>query len=89
MEMRAAITAAERQQAWREFRELPVSFRWRALFADRALEIAVEARLTKVYDAIYLACADTFDVDLLTCDASFARSVAHRSTRVRLVGPAV
>ncbi|MFN0148367.1 MAG: hypothetical protein ACKVT1_17845 [Dehalococcoidia bacterium] len=52
------------------------------------LEIAEAAGLSKIYDAIYLACAEGFGFELVTCDARFATAVRRVSpATIRLIAP--
>lgn len=84
LQRRQAINADERMAIWDSFRDLPIDYRWQDAWADRAMEMAVDMGLGKVYDCLYLACAEAYRFDLLTCDVRFARAVGD--PRVQLVG---
>jgi len=40
----------------------------------RALEIARSIGASRIYDSLYLACAEAYGFTLYTCDESFARA---------------
>jgi predicted nucleic acid-binding protein len=84
--MRRIIDEESVRRAWADFRDFPLDVRWDSAWVDRALEIAREAGLGTVYDAVYLACAESLDVELVTADTRFARSLPRDlARRVRVV----
>ena len=84
--VRGRLAREARAGLWRDFEALPIEYRWDPSWIRRALEIAEAAGLSKIYDAIYLACAEAFGFELLTCDARFARAARPVSTAaIRLV----
>ena len=86
LESRGLLTGSERREEWAGFNRLPIELVWHPGWVDRALEIAETAGLSKIYDAIYLACAEAFGFELVTCDARFARAARPVSTAaIRLV----
>ena len=72
---RRRISPDEADLAWETFGSLPISTSWERAWAARAIAIARECGLGKIYDAIYLACAEDYDVPLVTADQSFVRSL--------------
>ena len=83
---RERLTADEADGVWSAFTLLPIEMSWERAWVERARVIAHEARLGKVYDAIYLACAEWYDLPLVTADASFVRSLPARlRERVTLI----
>jgi predicted nucleic acid-binding protein len=88
LRMRAVMTPEEGRDAWRTFLEYPIEFRWDVAWVERAAEIAERVGLSKVYDSIYLACAETYGFELYTCDARFCRALgANLPPFVRLINP--
>ncbi|MBI2767630.1 MAG: type II toxin-antitoxin system VapC family toxin [Chloroflexi bacterium] len=84
---RGVIDTEARVSLWRAFRLLPIEHGWNDAWIERALEIAEAAGQSKIYDSLYLACAEAFGIELLTCDASFVRALgANPPSPVRLVG---
>jgi predicted nucleic acid-binding protein len=82
LEARNRIDEWERQRSWFTFRRLDIDYRWDDSWVERALEIAAEAGLSKVYDSIYLACAEAYGFELLTCDVRYARATHHPLLRL-------
>ena len=68
---------------WAAFRSLPIDYAWDPQWAERAIEISRLAGISKIYDSIYLACPEAYDVPLVTCDARFAAALPA-SLRSRL-----
>lgn len=87
LERRGQLLRQERLEAWATFRSLEIEYRWDDAWVDRAIEIADGAGQSRVYDSLYLACAEAYGFDLLTCDASFVRALGPNPPGVvRLVG---
>lgn len=86
---RGRLSRAARDDSWSEFEELSIEYLWHPSWVRRAMEIAEAAGLSRIYDAIYLACAEAFGFELVTCDGRFARAAGHLSTApIRLIAPA-
>ena len=89
LESRRIITPGARKVPWSEFLEIDIDFRWDIRWVERATEMAEEAGLSKVYDCLYLACAEANRAELFTCDARFFRAVGPlHPGMIRLVTPA-
>ncbi len=83
---RGVISGAGRLRLWAGLDSLPIEYVWDPGWIDRALEIAEAAGLSSVYDSIYLACAESFAFELVTCDARFVRAASPvSSAAIRLV----
>ncbi len=57
-----------------DFWSLPIRYDWDPAWVPRALEIARSIGASRIYDSIYLACAESYGFTLYTCDESFARA---------------
>ncbi len=90
LQARGSIDGYEASEVWAFFRRIEVAFEFDIAWVERAIEIARAAGLSKVYDSIYLACAEALDAELVTCDEKFAAALppALRS-RVRLIAAGV
>ena len=85
---RGRLTRDDRVALWTDFEDLSIEFLWHPSWVRRAMAIAEAAGLSKVYDAIYLACAEAFGFELITCDARFARAAQPVTTAaIRLIEP--
>ncbi len=83
---RGRLTAVEARTCWSAFRDLGVALHFEIAWVERASEIAAAAGLSKVYDSIYLACAEALDAELVTCDEKFVAALpAALRGRVQLV----
>jgi hypothetical protein len=68
------------------FARAPIEYAREPAWVNRALEIARAANLSTIYDALYLACAETLDADLFTSDRQFCDAFgATLPARVKLV----
>ena len=75
-----------RQLQWAGFDRLPIEYLWEPRWIERAFDIAEAAGQSTVYDSVYLACAESFGFELVTCDARFAAAARPVSrTAIRLV----
>ena len=86
---RGIISPRARRVPWGEFLDIEIDYRWDIRWVERASEMAEQAGLSKVYDCLYLACAEANRAELVTCDARFFRAVgALYPGMVRLVATA-
>ena len=86
LEARGAADPRDIMDAWSALRALPIDYSWDRQWVERAIEISRLAGTSKVYDSIYLACAEAYDVPLVTCDARFAAALpASLRSRLELV----
>lgn len=85
LERRNRIEQDVADRVMTEFWALPIRFRWDDAWVPRALEIARSIGASRVYDSIYLACAESYGFTLYTCDDSFARAFDVRPHALRLV----
>ena len=86
LERRRVLADREVAGALSSFALAPIEFAWEPAWVDRALEIARDMNLSTIYDAIYLACAETYDADLFTCDRQFCAAFGDPlPARVKLV----
>ena len=77
LEARRALDRDDAAHAWSDLLRLPIDYRWNVRWVERASEIAAAAGLSKVYDSIYLACAEAYGFELYTCDARFCRALGR------------
>lgn len=85
---RGIISTGARNVPWAEFLEIDIDYRWDIRWVERASEMAEEAGLSKVYDCLYLACAEANRAELITCDARFFRAVSPlHPGMIRLISP--
>lgn len=73
---RGIISSRAREVPWGECLEIDIDYRWDIRWVERASEMAEEAGLSKVYDCLYLACAEANGAELFACDARFFRAVS-------------
>ena len=86
---RGRLARDARVALWRDFEDLSIDYLWHPAWVRRAMEIAEAAGLSKIYDAIYLAYAEAFGFELVTCDRRFAHAARPvNSAPIRLVEPA-
>jgi predicted nucleic acid-binding protein len=86
LESRGLLSTRAADQAWDALMESDIDYRWDTHWVERATAIARRAGLSKVYDSIYLACAETYGFDLYTSDARFCRALgANLPPFVRLI----
>lgn len=79
------LTRGEADDRMAFFRRIPIEYQWDDAWLDRALDIAREIGASRIYDSIYLACAEAFDATLYTCDEAFADSFRSPHPNIRLV----
>ncbi|HKS90448.1 MAG TPA: type II toxin-antitoxin system VapC family toxin [Tepidiformaceae bacterium] len=85
LERRGIMSAEHGRDAITTFWGLPIRYDWDPAWVPRALEIARSIGASRVYDSIYLACAESYGFTLYTCDDSFARAFDVRPHALRLV----
>jgi predicted nucleic acid-binding protein len=85
LERLGKFTRTEADEVWRAFRDLPIVYRWDDAWVERAFEIARSIGASRIYDSLYLACAESASGALYTCDASFVRAFGVTSHHVHLV----
>lgn len=74
LERRGQLSRDTAEYALRDFHALPIRYYWDDDWVPRALEIARSIGASRIYDSIYLACAESYGFVLYTCDASFVRA---------------
>jgi predicted nucleic acid-binding protein len=66
--------------------DFSIEYQWDDAWLDRALEIARSIGASRIYDSLYLACAEANNATLYTCDASFVQAFGTAPSNIRLVG---
>jgi len=85
LERRRVMIGSEADTALAEFERLPILFMNADSWVPRALAMARRYDQPRIFDAIYLACAEDLGVDLWTCDRRFVQSFgADRPPRLKL-----
>jgi predicted nucleic acid-binding protein len=83
---RGLLTPDVARQSVADLVDLPLQ-RWPTRdLVEAAFDLALANDVT-VYDATYLALADTLDVPLFTADASLGRKLGRPTEHVRVLGP--
>ncbi|MFN0095888.1 MAG: type II toxin-antitoxin system VapC family toxin [Dehalococcoidia bacterium] len=74
-EARRSLSREQLELLLRGVQSLPIRYAWEPNWTERALEIARLASQSKIYDSLYVACAEAFDLPLLTCDGRFVNAL--------------
>jgi predicted nucleic acid-binding protein len=69
-----------------DFWALPIRYDWDSAWVTSALQIARSIGASRIYDSIYLACAESYGFTLYTCDESFVRAFDALPPSVNLIG---
>lgn len=85
LERRRLMPLGEGDHTFRTFESLPINYNWDDAWVRRAIDIARAIGASRTYDSLYLACAESLDATLYTCDAAFARACEGFSDRVVLL----
>lgn len=85
LERRGLMSRAEGERAISLFRLPPIRYSWDEVWPDRVMDIARSIGASRIYDSLYLACAEANEATLYTCDASFVRACGATSRHLRLV----
>lgn len=80
------FTPVQAQRRLTRFLALPLTFSASPEFYSRALSIAVDHNLPAVYDALYLAVAESFMCPLWTADQKLIRTVGQQFPSLRFIG---
>lgn len=79
------LTPEEGQEAFRQLLAIPVRLSNRPLLLPLAWQIAKEYHFARVYDALYLATAQTYHCDFWTADERLYNSVNTKLAWVKLI----
>lgn len=85
LERRGLMSPERSREALEAFWALPIRYDWDSAWVPRALEIARSIGASRIYDSLYLACAESYGFTLYTCDESFARAFGVRLPGLTLV----
>lgn len=85
LQRRGSLTAEQADNSLREFGYIPMEIVDAEGWIPRALAITRRFDQPRIFDAIYLACAEDLGVDLWTCDRRFVQSFGReRSPLLKL-----
>ena len=79
LERRGLTPLDEGDRTFRAFESLPITYNWDDAWVRRAIDIARAIGASRTYDSLYLACAESLDATLYTCDGAFARAASRTS----------
>ena len=85
LERRGRLDAGRADGIISDFWALPIRYDWDPNWVPRALEIARSIGASRIYDSLYLACAESYGFMLYTCDESFAHAFAAAPPGLHLV----
>lgn len=85
LERRARLSRGQAESIISDFWALPIRYDWDSAWVPRALEIARAIGASRIYDSLYLACAESYGFTLYTCDESFARAFGVQPPGLTLV----
>jgi predicted nucleic acid-binding protein len=77
------ITTEEAQGFFADFCELPIDYLEEEAMRIRTWEIAEQYRLSTLYDAAFLACAEITSAEFWTADATLVRQIMPRPAYLR------
>ncbi|BAZ13770.1 hypothetical protein NIES4071_56100 [Calothrix sp. NIES-4071] len=77
-----SITIQEAQEIFEDFCELPVDYIDTQAIRVRAWNIAVDYGLPTLYDAVFLACAESFSAEFWTADIAMIRQLVPRPSYI-------
>jgi predicted nucleic acid-binding protein len=80
------ITTEEAQGFFEDFCELPIDYIEEEEIRTRSWEIAEQYGLSTLYDAAFLACAESVSAEFWTADAALVRQLIPRPTYLRELG---
>jgi predicted nucleic acid-binding protein len=80
------ITIEEAQGFFQDFCELPIDYIEEEVIRVRAWEIAQQYELSTLYDAAFLACAESVSAEFWTADATLVRQLLPRPTYLQQLG---
>lgn len=86
LERRGSLGLGELEEMLAVVADFPINYRWDDVWLDRALAIAREIGASRIYDSLYLACAEAFEATLYTCDGAFAGSFRAPHPNIHLAG---
>ncbi|BDA68997.1 hypothetical protein CAL7716_031630 [Calothrix sp. PCC 7716] len=78
-----SIIIQEAQEIFEDFCELPIDYIETEAIRVRAWQIAADYGLPTLYDAVFLACAESFSAEFWTADIAMIRQLAPRPSYVR------
>ncbi|MBW4508463.1 MAG: type II toxin-antitoxin system VapC family toxin [Scytonematopsis contorta HA4267-MV1] len=77
------ITDEEAQGSFEDFCELPIDYVEEEIIRVRSWEIAAQNELPTLYDAAFLACAESVSAEFWTTDAAMVRKLTPRPPYLR------
>jgi predicted nucleic acid-binding protein len=84
LQRRGALSAERVDAAIARFEGLGIEFLDSPDWPFRALQTARRFNLPRIYDAIYLHCAEDIEAELWTCDRRFVAALSDRPAYLRL-----
>lgn len=76
------ITIQEAQEIFEDFCELPIDYIETEAIRVKAWQIAADYGLSTLYDAVFLACAESFSAEFWTADIAMIRHLVPRASYV-------